>query len=413
MLSANNLQAQGALSSVTSLQQVLTSIQDVFPLGQNSATTSTTASTNSSLSGQLSNFWSAWDSVASNPAGAAERTQIVDMAQGLTTTLSEASTQLQSLAQNSTSQLQTDVTQANTLLNQAASLNSAVAAAANSSGGNNQLVDQLNSVVSQLASLAGVNVSTQQNGTVQLSMGGITVLQGSQASTLSTTVPHGVTPNGTEVYAYPATVSGTSVGSASGVYAPINSGTIGGLLNGINNAIPTYETQLNNVATSLATTVNTQLAQGYTASGASGSTEPLFTSSGTMSAASITVNSAIVADPSLIAAAGANSTNTGPIGVNDGSNAQAMAELGTISTGPDDTYQNLVEGIGSDTQNANSQLTSQTAVATQAQQALQSVSGVDTDQQLTALMQFQDAYQASAQVVNIVNSTIQSLMAAI
>jgi flagellar hook-associated protein 1 FlgK len=132
-----------------------------------------------------------------------------------------------------------------------------------------------------------------------------------------------------------------------------------------------------------------------------------------MSAATISVNAAIVADPTLIAAAGPNATNTGPIGTNDGSNAQAMAELGSSATGPDLDYQNLVESIGSDTQNANSQLASQTSVATQAQQALQSVTGVDTDQQLTSLMQFQDAYQASAQVVNIINSTMQSLMQAV
>ncbi|MHB1599596.1 MAG: FlgK family flagellar hook-associated protein, partial [Acidimicrobiales bacterium] len=104
LLSANNLQAQGALSNLGALQQVLTGIESVFPLGQNSSA-STTQSANTSIAGQLSNFWSAWDAVAQDPSSLAPRTQIVDMAQGLATSLNEAATQLGQLATNTASQL--------------------------------------------------------------------------------------------------------------------------------------------------------------------------------------------------------------------------------------------------------------------------------------------------------------------
>jgi flagellar hook-associated protein 1 FlgK len=413
MLSANNLQAQGSLSNISSLQQVLTGIEDVFPLGQTTAAAST-ASTNSSIAGELSTFWSAWDSVAQDPSGSAPRTQIVNMAQGIATSLHEASTQLDQLATNTSSSLQTDVGQVNTLLSQAASLNGTIIQTTGGGQSSNQLADQLNNVLGQLSSLAGVNVQMQANGTAQISLGGINVLQGNQAATLSTTPPSGTaTSTTTTIYAYPPAATGSLVGSAEGVAAPVSSGALAGLLSGVNQYIPKYQAQLDSVATALASTVNTQLASGYTASGVSGSTEPLFTSTGPMSAGTITVNAAVVADPTLIAAAGANSTGTGPIGANDGSNAQAMAERGTVSTGPDLTYQNLVEGIGSDTQNANTQLTSQTAVANQAQQALQSVTGVNQDAQLAALMQFQANYQASAKVVSVIDATMQSLLAAV
>jgi flagellar hook-associated protein 1 FlgK len=516
MLSANNSQAQASLSSVSALQQVLTGIQNVFPLGQTQASSSN-SSGNSSLSGQLSSFWSSWDAVAQDPSSLAPRTTIVNDAKGMAQTLNEASSQLDQLASNSSQELQTNLTQANTLLAQAASLNQSIiqsgSGTSSSNSGTNQLTDQLNNVLGQLTSLTGANVSMQTNGTANLSIGGISVLQGNAAATLSTTPPVGTAASTTtSVYAYP---QGASAGSIEGVAAPISGGAVAGLLTGLNQYIPEYQTQLNGVATSLATTVNNQLAQGYTASGVSGSTEPLFTSTGAMSAGTISVSSAIEADPSLIAAGGATQTVTGssvaggsvssaetlsftksgatttysttageslaaiasglnaqfansgsglsaslnsagtqltvsdatvsstaftvtssaagagttglggptagtavnsavgPVGANDASNSQAMAELGTVSTGPDLAYQNLIEGIGSDTQNANSQLTAQTSVADQAQQALQSVTGVNTDAQLTALMNFQASYQASAKVVSVIDATMQSLLTAV
>jgi flagellar hook-associated protein 1 FlgK len=189
-------------------------------------------------------------------------------------------------------------------------------------------------------------------------------------------------------------------------HVPVSGGSVAGLLLGVNQYIPQYQNMLNSVANDLATTVNNQLAAGYTATGVSGATEPLFVGTG---AAGIAVNSAVAADPTLLAAA----STTGAAAANDGSNAQAMAELGTVPTGPDAAYQNLVQSIGTLTQWINSQVASQSAVATQADQALQAVSGVDQNKQLTDLLQFQQVYQASAKLLSIVDSTIQSLLAAV
>ncbi|MDA8291646.1 MAG: flagellar hook-associated protein FlgK [Actinomycetota bacterium] len=406
LLSANNNQAQGSLSNLSSLQQVLTGIQNVFPLGQSSSTSSTTASTNSSLAGQLSNFWSAWDAVAQSPSSAAPRTQIVDMAQGLATTLQEASTQLDQLSQNTSAQIASQVSQVNTLVAQAASLNGAIVQTSGGGQSPNQLEDQLNNVVGQLASLAGVNVQMQSNGTAQISVGGVSIVQGDQAASLATS------SSGGQV---------SIVASPGNVAVPVSSGSLAGLLAGLNQYIPQYQSQLDGVAASLATTVNTQLAAGWTAGSAgppavaAAPGGPLFVASGggAVTASSISVSAAISANPALIAAAGPNAGSTGPVGTNDGSNAQALAELGTVSTGPDVAYQNLVEGIGSITQYANTQVSSQTAVANQAQQALSSVTGVNQDTQLTQLMQYQTNYQASAKVVTVIDAAMQSLLAAV
>jgi flagellar hook-associated protein 1 len=70
----------------------------------------------------------------------------------------------------------------------------------------------------------------------------------------------------------------------------------------------------------------------------------------------------------------------------------------------------LVTGIGSQAQQVNTAQTAQTAVNTQAQQTVQSVSGVNLDEEAANLLQWQQAYQASAQALTIGNSTFTTFM---
>lgn len=425
LLSANNLQAQGSLQNLSASQQVLTAIQNVFPLGQSQAATSSspTGSANSSIAGQLADFWSSWDSIAQDPSGSAPRTQVIDQAKGLATSLNEAAGQLDQLSANTASELKGQLAQVDTLLGQAAQLNGQITATAGGGGSANQLVDQLNQVVGQLGQLAGVSVRAQADGTALVNIGGVAVVQGDQATPLSLTSTTDPT-TGQAITAIQTSSDGTPV--------TVTGGSIAGLLDGINNTIPQYKGELNTVANNLAGAVNGQLAQGYTAPGVpqpaddgapappateglSGANLPLFAANGggTVTAGSIMVNPDLAANPALIAAASA-AANTAGAGANDGANAQAMAELANATTNsPDASYQKLVEDIGSQTQNVNSQVTSQTTVANQAQQALQAATGVDQNTELTNLMQFQSAYQASAKLVSVIDTTIQSLLQAV
>lgn len=391
LLAANNLQAQGALSNLSALQQVATGVEDLFPLASTPSSSSDSSTTDNSIAGQLANFWSAWDTVAASPSSQAPETEVVDMAQGLASSLNEASSQLSQLSSDTVSDLGSQVSQVNSLLTQVASLNQSIVQTEGAGASVNQLQDQLNNVVGQLAQLTGASVQMQSNNTATVSVSGVTLVQADQADSLSVSMSDGTA----SVTVQPG-----------GVSLPMTSGSIAGLVLGINQYIPQYQSALDGVASALANTVNNQLAQGYTTSGISGASEPLFTGT---TAATIAVNPAVAANPSLLAVA----TTTGAAAVNDGSNAQAMAELGTVSTGPDAAYQNLISGIGTLVQGLNSQVTSQTSVADQVQSALQSVTGVDQNTQLTDLIQYQQVYEASAQLLNIVNSSLQSLLEAV
>jgi flagellar hook-associated protein 1 FlgK len=103
-------------------------------------------------------------------------------------------------------------------------------------------------------------------------------------------------------------------------------------------------------------------------------------------------------------------------GTGDNTNALANANqqtLGVLSNGTTSlsgAVGALISGVGSQAQQVNSAQTAATAVNTQAQSTVQSVSGVNLDQEAANLLQWQQAYQASAQALTIANSLFTSLL---
>jgi flagellar hook-associated protein 1 len=70
----------------------------------------------------------------------------------------------------------------------------------------------------------------------------------------------------------------------------------------------------------------------------------------------------------------------------------------------------LVTGLGAQAAQINTAQTAQTAVNSQAQQAVQSTSGVNLDEEAANLLQWQQSYQAAAQVLTVANSLFTTLI---
>lgn len=106
-------------------------------------------------------------------------------------------------------------------------------------------------------------------------------------------------------------------------------------------------------------------------------------------------------------------------GTGDNRNALAAAAgqtTGVLSGGTtsiDGASSALVTNIGSQAQQVNTSQTAQTAINNQALANVQSVSGVNLDEEAANLLKWQESYQASAQALQIGNSVFSSLLAAI
>jgi flagellar hook-associated protein 1 FlgK len=355
------------------------------------------------ISEQLANFWSAFDTVANTPNQLAPRQQLVADAQQLSTTFNQLSSSFNQLYTSTVNSISSDVTTVNTQLQQIAQLNQQIQQAGPSSS--NTLIDQQNQILNSLQGTLGVTTQSQSDGTINVLLGGITLVQGNISTSLSVQAPSAPPmPSANQV---------SLIAASSGTAAPVNSGSIGGLLTAVNQTLPNYSTQFDSVASSFATTVNTQLTAGnsYPGNGTTpqaGTPMFVFGGNGSATALNLSVSSAMIADPFTIAAAG-----NPPGGNNDGSNAQKAGELGSLSNGPDALWRSTVGSFGLDVANAQNLVSSTNASYQSAYQAQQATSGVSTNQELVNLLNYQQGYQAAAKVISTISSTVQTLLQAV
>jgi flagellar hook-associated protein 1 FlgK len=136
------------------------------------------------------------------------------------------------------------------------------------------------------------------------------------------------------------------------------------------------------------------------------------------SGAPITFNGVTVAVTGAPATGDGFSINDNASGTGDNRNLTAMAGLldqsligGTTSI--NSAVNEMVTNIGIQTSQAQSGTTAQQAVLTDATNAQQSVSGVNLDEEAANLVQYQQAYQAAAEVINVSGTLFNSLITAV
>lgn len=102
-------------------------------------------------------------------------------------------------------------------------------------------------------------------------------------------------------------------------------------------------------------------------------------------------------------------------GFGDNRNALLIGDLETDKTvlsasSLQETYSHLVSSIGTDTMQANVNLDAQNAMLTNAIQTRDNLSGVNLDEEAANLMKFQQAYQATARVIQTADTIFQSVL---
>jgi flagellar hook-associated protein 1 FlgK len=310
----------------------------------------------------MSQFWGAWSSLASDPsAGSPARQTVIDAGQTLAQTFNSVSQQMTTVQSQAAQQYAT-LTGSNGQVqqdsSQIATLNSQIVQATQAGQTPNALLDQRDNLLDDLSGLAQISVTNQSDGSV-------TVNFGDAATPLV---------NGSTV-TWPQTLT-TAAGGQLGALLNLSSST---------GPIGQLQSALDNVANQVISSVN-----------ALQPSSPFF--SGT-SASTIAVS------------ATESSIQTSSSSTSGADLAQGIASLSGGAA--DQAYSGFVTQVGDGVQAAeNTQSTAQ-AVLTAVSNQRQSVSGVSLDQEMTNLIQYQQAYQASARVMNAINSTLTTLMSAV
>jgi len=387
------VQQEASLTSgFTAQQNILQQAQSA--LGENITNSSTSSSSVSSvstsgLSAALDDFFNAFQALAANPTDSGQAQTVVQQAGVLTDRFQQVDQNLSQVQAAAESEAGSDVDSANQLLQQVAQLNMQIAAQESGDPGSAlALRDQREGAVEKLAALIPISVKEASNGTDQVSS--------TDASGNSVTLVSGVAVTN------PLSIS-AGVVSAGSTALGLSSGSIQGELSAGAGAVQTLRTSLDQLASQVVTSVN-------------GAYNPSATVGGNFFLASGTTAGTISVDPNLTAAtlvagsgsAGDNSIATAVAQVADKSFSTAGGDSidGTIGN----FYGTAVSDIGQALDTVNTQVTDQTAVQTTIVNQRQSVSGVSVDQEMSDLMSYQRAFQASSEVFQVVNTLLDNLV---
>jgi flagellar hook-associated protein 1 FlgK len=94
----------------------------------------------------------------------------------------------------------------------------------------------------------------------------------------------------------------------------------------------------------------------------------------------------------------------------DASNALGLADISNATGGPDNTYRNLIIGLGVEAQTANRRVEIQSDITKQVDAAKDSAAGVSIDDEMANMIAYQHTYGAASRVITAVDEMLDRLI---
>jgi len=140
-----------------------------------------------SLGNTIEKFFGSIQQLALTPELASSRYQVLQDGINLANTFKYLDTQLKQLKFDNGEQIDAKVTELNTITAQIADLNQRITAIVLSEGNASDLMDQRDVLLNRLSELADIRVTKNDNGTINVLLGGTLVVHGNNTEQLSTT----------------------------------------------------------------------------------------------------------------------------------------------------------------------------------------------------------------------------------
>ena len=250
--------ATSDLGSADTTNNYLTELDDLYGTVDGSSSSSSTT-TGNSLANTLASFESALSSLAATPSSSSLQASALQALNDVTTQLNQTSSGIQTLRANADQDIASSVQSVNTDLQQIASLNAEIKQEAASGQSTADLEDQRNTALQDIASKMNVSYYTTSSGDLQVyTSSGQALVDASGAHTISYTAASDVTSSTT--YASGG-FSGITVNGVD-ITSQITSGKIGALITLRDDTLPAAQSQLDELAQQLTSSVNAVSNQG-------------------------------------------------------------------------------------------------------------------------------------------------------
>jgi flagellar hook-associated protein 1 FlgK len=352
----------------------------------------------SGLQSAMNNFFGAFRDLEANPASLSLRAIVAQRGAALANAFHSTDSSLENIRTGVDGQIRTTVDQVNTLAGQVAGLNDQIRQAEAGGGNASSLRDQRGVLVSQISELTGARSVENDDGTVTLTIGeGQALVTGGSAKQIgvSDTPPLGLAS---------LTIDGNP--------AVFDEGTIRGFQDAIT-AINSQIADLDGLAAQVTARVNSAHTSGTDLDGAAGVN--FFNAGGTVTAANISVNTAVVGNPRLVVASPlTTSSGPGAAGTVAGQIANLLTDTNTTvgsRTGSfSSIFSSMVGNAGDQVKTAEDGLQTQSAIMSQLSAQRDAVSGVSLDEEAINMLQYQKAYEAAARFLKVADEMTQTIL---
>jgi len=346
-----------------------------------------------SIAQGLSDLFNGFQTVATSPTSMAERQVLMMKAQTLATQFNQVDARLGQLNTFLNESVTHDVSSANRLLGEVAKLNDQIyKSELGASGVANDLRDTRQQKLEQLSKFVNIQTTAQSNGMVDVAIAGQNLVTG---NTLAD-----------NLQAYDPGTGQLLVRTQSGaVSLTLTGGSIQGSVDARDGDVKKLRDSLNTLAAGLITTVNSVHAAGYNLNGVAGN--DFFTGT---NAGDINVNGLLLNNPALVQASGSTTA------VGDNTTMLALSQLanqpqaGLSNQTFSQSYGQTVATLGQALSSVNNQQADQQVVQNLLQKQRDSYSGVSLDEEMTNLIKYQKAFEASARLINTIDEMLDTVL---
>jgi flagellar hook-associated protein 1 FlgK len=387
------------------------------------------------LNSALNEFYKALSQLSSSPEDFVSRSSTVQKAIELATKFNSMYNQLENFRTNlvgdyanpstlDKSKLKLTSEELNSKLSSIANLNNSIILSTVQGTSPNYLLDQRDKLLDDISELIPIDITNESNGSVTLKLGNADLVRGSRQFGFFNVTAGNI--NNPSILQVQNDAGGAVVADA---YSLVNSGKLGAILEigGSDTLKLTIKSAMDNLTTlaqEISTALNNIQMNGQFINNSV--TPQVLTNTGiglffvdnlgsntNITAGNIRVRQAIMDNPYLIAAASGTATasETG-----EGSNALLMSQIrstliATLGGSTTEQYiTNLAGNIGSKASSIRDSYDLKDNISKQVSLKRESVIGVNLDEELTDLVRFQRAYEASARIFGVVDKNLQTII---
>lgn len=355
----------------------------------------------SGLASSLEQLWSAWSDLSTNPDSGAARSVVRQRGLQVTGQLNTFGNQIEDARSVTRTRLVESAARVNILSAQVADINSKIAAAESAGNQAPDLRDQRDLRVDELASLIGAAVYPQANGSVNILVGGDSIVDGANFKPVRVQALRN-DPTKLGVALDPPPSGG---GLAETMYQV--GGQMGGAIEAFNSVLPEAIRNLDAIASALVTETNALHRTGFIGNAAAGN----FFDSTRTTARTISLDSTIVANVANIAASGiANQSSDNRVAVALSQLRDTAVPVNGQTASIGEGYRNVVATIASTLNGATSTAAAARTLASQTDVRRESVKGVSIDEEMVNLIKYQQSYAAAARLISVVEEMSQTLI---